>query len=147
MPITILPLQETEIAEAADLIVACFSEKWRAPATAEFTRLFKGDAHPTYVFVAKDAGKIVGISGCLETYFAEYTYGMCWLGVAESHRSQGIAKQLVERREAFIKTELLQGKPGTLIVATDRVETYERMGYSTHPTPMHDGTRMMAKVI
>lgn len=147
MAITISPLQQSEIQAAAALISEIFGAVWGERAEKEFTRLFLGEQHPTYVFTAKERDTIVGLGACLETYFAESTFGLCWLGVTPAYRRQGIAEKLVTAREQFIKNTLLQGNAGTVLVATDRVESYARMGYKLHPAPMHDGTKLMMKVI
>ena len=142
----ILPLAEGEIAEAATVIQTVFKAH-EQKAVAEFSRLFKGEQHPTYVFVAKAEGKIIGLAACLETYFSMDTYGICWVAVLEEYRQQGIATALIKTAEDFIGNKLLNGKPGTILLSADKLMFYEKLKYLTHHTLMHDGANIMLKSV
>ncbi len=139
-------LQQQDIEAAANLIATVFSERWREPALKEFRRLFAGEQHPTYIFVAKDGDQIIGTAGCMEQYFSENIYGICWVGVLESHRSQGLATKLITAAENFAMQDLAEGKPCTLLLTTDKSDLYHKLGYSEHSLPVHDGGKMMLKI-
>ena len=143
----ISPLLQSEIPEAATVIATVFAEKYRQKAIDEFLRLFAGERHPTYVFAARRDGKIIGISACLETYFAMQAYGICWVAVLEEYRNQKVGTQLIRHAEQFIINDLLQGQPGTIILSADKIEYYQKLGYALQPTLMHDKSQIMMKTV
>lgn len=145
--ITIKPLQYNQIDDAAHIIQTVFGQHGDK-AKQEFERLFKGEDHPTYVFLAYKNNQVVGIAACLETFFSFNVYGICWIAVLEEHRRQGICKKLFMHIEKFIADELLDGKKGTVILSADSYANYyERLGYKKLPEPIHDQSFLMQKII
>ena len=147
MTINILPLRVAEIGAASDLIETIFG-KFGDRAKDEFARLFRNESHPTYVFLAHQDNKPVGIGACLETYFAMNVFGICWVGVLLEYRDRGICTALLHHIEDFITNELLEDNTGTIILAADNAANlYERLGYTKQHSPIHDESFIMSKII
>ena len=139
-------ITENEIPVAANIIDTVFG-KYGDKAASEFSRLFQGERHSTYAFLAKKGDDAVGVAACLETYFSFDVYAICWVGVLEEHRRQGICAELIRRVEEYIQNTLLEGRKGTIILAADITDYYQKLGYIRQDYPMHDGAFIMSKVV
>ncbi len=145
--IEIKQLLESEIIIASDLIETIFGN-YSEVAHVEFSRLFQNQSHPTYVFLAWKDSKPIGIGACLETYFSFDMYGICWVGVLEEYRNNGICTALFDHIETFIKADLLNGKKGTVILTADSaIQLYKKLGYVQQIHSIHDGSFLMSKIL
>ncbi len=144
--VDISKITEDEIIAAADIIEKVF-KKYRTEAEAEFSRLLKGEAHPTHVFIAKKNGQPIGMAACVQTYFSMNVYGICWVAVLEEHRRQGVGANLIQHVEHYIANVMLKGRTGTVILAANLTDYYSKLGYQKQSDPMHDGAFIMSKIL
>lgn len=106
-----------------------------------------GTKYGPFIVVAENEGKTVGFAMVAWANLMTETYTLLWLMVDPTVRNQGIATRLIAEAESFVKIELCNGKPATVILAAEHTGTlYSRLGYQGE-TVNHHGAKIMAKAI
>jgi N-acetylglutamate synthase-like GNAT family acetyltransferase len=81
--------------------------------------------NPTKQYIiAEDGDQLVGFAA-LNSLAIQHFYSLSWVAVAESHRGQGLGKQIVLEAVRFCKV-----RSNDVVLSTDIPDFYTRLGFS-----------------
>lgn len=132
------------------LVDACVTLLFNAFAQPErysLQRLFdemRADSMPFYrrFFIAVEAGEIVGVGGVKAADWASNTHLLYLSAVAPTHRRQGIGRDLITARIAWVEQNF---KSGRILVSSAREKRYRGLGFVRIPNSTIDGRQLMIK--
>jgi predicted N-acetyltransferase YhbS len=143
MGIAIRPAVKTDTPALENFLVSVSSEKSRSLAQNYIKAMFSEDYRKPSFIIAADEEKIVGSAAFSEELFTTSTWGISWVGVAESYRNQGLGQRLVE--ECCNEIKRRAQKTVTVILGTypDKTKLYERCGFRAAGQDHHGGWYML----
>ncbi len=143
--ISIEQLTPARMQESVDLTCRVFGEEWRKYAEADFAITFSDYPNAFSTLIAIKDDKIIGLTQCVSAHTAG-TFTIVWVCVEEALQGQGIGSYILKKSCLHIETEFLKGSSGTVFLATDKPEFYEKAGFVKGPE-IHSGDLLMIKII
>ena len=101
-------LTKADILKASGIVKANYSEFYGKKSKAEMADAFgKGAIRPRYL-VAEEKGKIIGLTGYMQSWIDYNAYEIFWVNVSPKHQGKGIGTMLVKGAIAEIKKKRCQ---------------------------------------
>jgi ribosomal protein S18 acetylase RimI-like enzyme len=148
------PLTLERIDDSVGVILRAFDASYEKDARLELGRSLSPHDHfdRPETFVALQDGKVVGTIQTAQNYAHFDVYSLSWIAVDPAMQGRGVGKSMVRHAEEHIARNILNGKPGTILIVDDtRVKNpgtdyYLRMGYADGPVT-HRGMQVMVKIV
>jgi ribosomal protein S18 acetylase RimI-like enzyme len=128
-------LRQEDIAAAAQIVQANYTERYAELATLEMKEMFgPSPIRPTYV-VAEEDGRVVGFAGFMISWMDYHVATIFWVNVARSVQRRGVGKKLVRKILQMLRAG--QEKEGpvhlVLLTASSSLHTYctRNFGFQT----------------
>jgi len=130
----IRPMENADLADAADIVVANFAvdgnpvDRYALPRVRErLAGSFRRDEHaPKFVVAVNEGERIVGVAGWGKLEFASRTWALFLSCVDRDHRGRGVGTALVRERLRRIGEETQTGR---VLVSTRHRKRFERLGF------------------
>ncbi len=121
-------LTKADILKASGIVKANYSEFYGKKSKAEMADAFgKGAIRPRYL-VAEEKGKIIGLTGYMQSWIDYNAYEIFWVNVSPKHQGKGIGTMLVKGAIAEIKKR--KGAKFVMLTAA-RPSFYKRFNFKT----------------
>lgn len=151
-PIAIEILTPARLEETLDMLIPLYDPHYAPYLRDEIARSTRPNDDQRMTFIALAEGRVAGAVQILLNYVNTETYDLIWLSVGKGYQGLGLSRTLMAHAENHVAQELLQGRPGTLMLADfTRHENqdsrfYINFGFTEGPL-MHDGAPIMLKIL
>lgn len=138
---------ETHSPHLVETCVALLFKAFAKPerySTQRLTEELQADSPPFYrkFFVAFVAGEIIGVGGIKAADWASNTHLLYLSAVAPSHRRQGIGRELIKARIAWVEKNF---KSGQILVSSAKNKRFRELGFVPIPKTNIDGRQLMIR--
>lgn len=133
-------LKPDEKNEYIEFLVKNFAENadeeaLRAAAEKEIDCMFSDYFRKPIFYCYRENGKLVATSGIIREWVAPNTYSIFWVCVDMDRRGEGLGTKMMNTTTQNLAQEVLEGKPGTLMLycLPHNCAFYETLGYDKGP--------------